>query len=331
MNTDSLRRGDIAQVRSAAEILATLDSKGMMEGLPFMPEMARLVGKRFAVVARGDKICDTIHYTGSRRLGNSVILDCARCDGGGHDGCQAECRIFWKEAWLQKVDGGQPATEPAADPGLEALLARITAVVQYSAQIDGKPESLWMCQNTEMFDATERLNTFDPRPYVNTYLNGDVPLGKFLRVAARAAVEEPLRALHLSTPFLLKGPATSTVSETLDLQPGEWVQVRSLEEIRETLTAEGRNGGMWFDREMAPYCGGTFRVRQRITRFIDEFRVRGKMVKMVKFPAVTLDGVVCTGTLCTRRWFCPREITLYWRECWLRRVDAPANPAPPAP
>lgn len=324
MAKESLRRGDLVEVRSAAEILRTLDETGRMAGLPFMPEMAKFLGQRFTVVARGDKICDTIKYTGSRRLEDSVIIDSPRCDGSSHDGCQAECRVFWKEDWLRKVEASAPRVVPLQpDPDLAALLARVTPHVQYTGELEGKSQTLWMCQNTELYSATTRLNTFDPRPYVNSYLNGNVSLGKCLQVSARAAIEEPLRALKLSKPFLLKGTATGPVSEVLDLQPGEWVQVRSLEEIAATLTPDGRNSGLWFDREMAPYCGGTFRVRQRITRFIDEFRFPGKLMKMTKNPAVTLDGVVCSGNLSPRRWFCPREITLYWRECWLRRVDGP--------
>jgi len=79
---------------------------------------------------------------------------------------------------------------------------------------------------------------------------------------------------------------------------------------------------MWFDREMMPFCGRTFRVRQRIHRFIDE-RSGGRMVELKKSDCVTLDGVVCSGDLSLRRWFCPRAIYSYWRECWLRRVEPP--------
>lgn len=324
MTGDSFRRGDLVQVRTAREILSTLDPSGRLAGLPFMPEMARYVGQTFTVVARGDKICDTMKYTGSRRLDDSVILDCPRCDGAYHDGCQAECRMFWKEQWLRRVDARSERPAPSSpDPDLPELLERLTPHVNRTTEVDGKPETLWMCQNTELYAASERLNTFDPRPYLNSYLNGNVSLSRFVKVSTRAAIEEPLRKLGVMRPFIVKGTASGPVSEKLDLQPGEWVQVRSLEEIAATLTPDGRSSGMWFDREMVPYCGGTYRVRQRITRFIDEFRHPGKMVHLVKNPAVTLEGVVCTGNLSARRWFCPREITLYWRECWLRRVPPP--------
>jgi hypothetical protein len=32
---------------------------------------------------------------------------------------------------------------------------------------------------------------------------------------------------------------------------------------------------------------------------------------------------VCSGEWSTQRWFCPRAIYPYWRECWLERVQPP--------
>src|SRR5262249_41602024 len=91
------------------------------------------------------------------------------------------------------------------------------------------------------------------------------------------------------------------------------------EEIAKTLTPDGRNRGLPFDREMLPYCGSVRRVRQRMTRFIDE--QTGKLV-VLKTDAVTLDGVVCSGEHSACRWLCPRAIYPFWREAWLERVDA---------
>jgi len=73
---------------------------------------------------------------------------------------------------------------------------------------------------------------------------------------------------------------------------------------------------------MLPYCGGTYRVRRRVTRFVDDRT--GKMLEM-KNDCVTLEGVVCSGERSLCRWFCPRQIYPYWRESWLRRVGAPAG------
>src|SRR5512133_2348873 len=101
-----LRPGDVVEVRPAAEILATLDESGAFDDMPFMPETLQYVGRRFTVSRRVEKICDTITATGgSRRVHDTVYLEDLRCDGSGHGGCQAGCRIYWKEAWLRRVDG----------------------------------------------------------------------------------------------------------------------------------------------------------------------------------------------------------------------------------
>jgi hypothetical protein len=83
-----LRPGDEVQVRSASEILATLDSDGTLDEMPFMPEMLRHVGRRYKVTRRVDKICDTVAGTGSRRMHGTVYLEDLRCDGSGHAGAR---------------------------------------------------------------------------------------------------------------------------------------------------------------------------------------------------------------------------------------------------
>src|SRR3954467_6363467 len=119
--SDALRRGDLVEVKSPAAILATLDERGMLEGLPFMPEMAALCGRRFAVDQRAERVCDTVGYTGARKPPRTVFLEAARCDGSAHDGCQAECRTLWKEAWLTRIDPDAPAAAPFLARDMQAL------------------------------------------------------------------------------------------------------------------------------------------------------------------------------------------------------------------
>jgi hypothetical protein len=331
-SADTLRRGDLVEVRSPREILATLDDRGALEDLPFMPEMAARCGMRFAVHRRAERICDTVAYSGSRTPPRTVLLADLRCDGSVHGGCQAECRLFWKEAWLRRVSVDTPPPSLPAAGDMAALLARVSSHVKLTPPGAGGHAEHWRCQNTELARASRPLRLWDPRSYVKEYTTGNVSLGRFLRVTARAAVNEPMRKLGLIPEVFLPGTSTGGPAEApLGLQPGDLVQVKTREEIAATLTASGRNRGMWFDREMAPFCGGTYRVRQRIHRFIDE-RGGGRMIVFKNSDCVTLDGVVCSGDLSLRRWFCPREIYPYWRECWLRRVDAGAVAATqPAP
>jgi hypothetical protein len=74
---------------------------------------------------------------------------------------------------------------------------------------------------------------------------------------------------------------------------------------------------MYWDAEMVPYCGGTYRVLKRVTKIVDERT--GKMQEM-KTPCIVLDTVICQSRYSGCRMFCPRSIYSYWREIWLERV-----------
>jgi hypothetical protein len=113
-----------------------------------------------------------------------------------------------------------------------------------------------------------------------------------------------------------KGERTPTA--TLGIQEGELVQIRSYQEILDTLDDEWRNRGLYFDAEMVPYTGGTFRVLTRVKRIIDE--KTGRMLDF-KNPALILDGVVCQARYAKCRKLCPRAYYLYWREIWVNRVN----------
>ncbi len=91
-----LKPGDVVEVRTAAEILATLDGDASTDAMPFMPEMLRHAGKRFTVSRRAEKICDTVSGGPPRslRMRDTVLLDDLRCDGAAHGGCQAGCLLL---------------------------------------------------------------------------------------------------------------------------------------------------------------------------------------------------------------------------------------------
>ena len=312
-----LRPGDVVEVRSAAEILATLDSDGAVESMPFMPEMARHAGRRYTVTRRVDKICDTIAATGSRRMHATVYLEDLRCDGSGHGGCQAGCKLYWKEAWLRRVDDQSGMMDGSTEAGvkLERLAEAGTRTVR---EIQGQRSEVWRCQATEAFKASAPLKTSNLPQYWRELTNGNFGLLRFIRLAARGFFIEAADRVGLfrRLPFRLPGSQTTAV-EPLDLQPGDLVQVRSPAEIAATLDENGLNRGLSFDREMLPYCGRTFRVKDRVRRIVDD--KTGRMLNISK-DCIILDGVVCSGECSTGRWFCPREIYAYWREPWLRRV-----------
>jgi hypothetical protein len=316
----SLGQGDTVVVRGAGEILATLDAEGACEGMPFMPEMVPMLGRRFAVSKRAQKVCDTIRYTGSRRLTNTVLLEDLRCDGAAHDGCQAECRLYWKEAWLRRAETHEPAGWPGTPEEIRALQERLAPHVRRAGQADGAV--LHRCQATDLLQCTTRYALWEPGQYLRELTSGNVETPRFARVLGRALVWESKRKLGVLPVVHLPGSRREPhVDPPLGLAPGDWVEVKSRDELREALTPEGRNRGLWFDWEMERYCGGRYQVRSRVTRFIDD---RTSQMVVLKTDAVTLEGVTCTGNYSSRRWFCPRAVYPYWRESWLKRVPGPA-------
>jgi hypothetical protein len=321
VNERPLRPGDVVEVRSAAEILATLGSDGAVDHLPFMPEMAQYIGRRFTVTRRVDKICDTIARTGSRRMHATVYLDDLRCDGAAHGGCQAGCLIYWKESWLRRVDDGPGKAEAntagtAATDKLEHLTQAGTRTLR---ELEGVRSEVWRCQATDAFKASIALKTSDLRQYWRELTNGNFAPIRYIGLLARGFVMEVASRLGLLKALPLQGPGVQPKpADRVDVGPGDLVQVKTPDEIAATLGADGHNRGLSFDREMLPYCGRTFRVRDRVRRIIDD--KTGRMLNIPK-DCLILEGVVCSGERSVGRWFCPRQIYPFWRDSWVRRVE----------
>jgi hypothetical protein len=293
-----------------------------------MPEMLPYLGRRFTVEARMERACDTITPGGTRRMPDTVLLDDLRCDGSAHAGCQAGCRLYWKEAWLRRVSRRAPKAKGVSD-GAYAELERLARQHTTRPAEKTAPRVVFRCQATEFVRATELVPWNDIWSLFRQFTCGNVKPVRLIRVGLRAFVTELKRKFkRLSdSPFEHRGGAKA-VPERVALKPGDVVQVRSREEIAATLDETGKNRGLWFDKEMVPFCGQTHRVLARVERFIDE--PTGEMVEL-KSDCFALEGVVCSGDLSDRRWFCPRAIYPWWRQAWLRPVDegAAAGDEPP--
>ena len=99
-----LQPGEWVEVKSAEEIRATLDWRGMARGLYFMDEMWRYCGQRFRVLKRMERLM--VERTGDMRtIKNTVLLEGTVCDGAAHQNCDATCQHLWREVWLRRVDG----------------------------------------------------------------------------------------------------------------------------------------------------------------------------------------------------------------------------------
>lgn len=345
------RAGDIVEIRSKEEILATLDRTGCVEGLPFMPEMLKFCGQRVSVRAVAHKTCETALKTyQGRRLQSAVHLDNLRCDGAAHGDCQADCTLFWKDIWLKPVSGTMPAKGAVASSDTSAPdwdEERLIAASKSQQSVDGK--DYYVCQATKLYDATKPLAWWDLRQYAYDVITGNHTLGRVFRVtwlgSLRAIVRfadsnryvwhlKPVRWIARSfsewmhrllmgrgmpTLFNTMSPLQRTPTGRLGLKPGELIRIKQKQEIEKTLDRSGKNRGLSFDpAEMAPYCGGTYRVRRSVTTLLDE--ATGERLEM-KEPCIILEDVVCKSEVSNCRLNCPREFYAFWRELWLERVD----------
>ena len=108
-STLGLSPGDSVRVKSRAEILATLDEQGRCEGLGYMSaEQDRYCGGTYEVLKRVELFFDE-RTQKMLKVKNTVLLDKVYCEPELHGdpriaGCQRMCFLFWKEAWLERVD-----------------------------------------------------------------------------------------------------------------------------------------------------------------------------------------------------------------------------------
>jgi hypothetical protein len=293
--------GEWVEVRSFAELRATLDADGALDGLPFMPEMLRYCGRRLRVSRRVEQTCVESGGVKIRRLPGVVLLEDLRCDGGAHDGCEKSCSLLWKDAWLkvpaEAGEGAPPRVESTPPGGLRTK----------------NDDETYVCQSSRLMQATRPLAKWNPRRWflglVHRGLGGTdllryalLPLGIKVRAWARLRRD--------TQPY---GQLARTPAVRLGLQPGEAVRVKTRAEIEGTLDRAGKNRGMAFTSAMLPHCNGRYVVKRRIARMIDEATGRMRTPEdTVLLESVTCDGHTIVGG-------CPRDVFHFWREAWLQR------------
>jgi hypothetical protein len=294
--------GDIVEVRGEEEIRITLDKNGTLDGLSFMSEMTRYCGRRFRVLTRVDRML--VEGIGNRSMRNTVILAGVTCDGHANEDCQRTCRILWKEDWLRRADAS------GSNPPLETpvFLSEVAGENRF-----GKALS---CQLLTLPNASRKL-PISFEDFFRQYICSQ----NFVRAGTLKHIcDVVLRANFKFERFLgrkrygaLHGKLKKTPSASWRLQPGELVQVKSKEEILETLDVRGRNRGLSVTDEMLKYCGGRFRVMKRVNQMVSE---RAKKIRKIS-NTVILEGVTCDGS---DHLDCPRRCYCLWREIWLKRV-----------
>jgi len=321
--------GDTVRIGSLQEILDTLDADGCLDGLPFMPEMAKYCGTVGTVFRCVDKIYDYGGKKDMRRMKDTVSIAGLRCDGSAHDGCQAKCYILWKTAWIKRT-GAQATSDAGRAVGqTRAVVSNMgtdrslgPTFVKDDNAVDGR----YVCQFTELVRASTRMRPSDPRLDLRPLITSNVTAMAF-GVAMLTRLFNAAQRLRGGTGFppMSQNPGTVSRRVDLNLQPGELVRVCDPEKIFDTLAQSGRNRGLWFDREMLRHCKLCYRVLGRIDKIIDD--ASGRMLQM-KTPCIVLDGVDASGEYMR---FCAQHDYPLWREAWLERTASPTHPDPSSP
>jgi hypothetical protein len=100
----------------------------------------------------------------------------------------------------------------------------------------------------------------------------------------------------------------------LNLKVGDWVEIRSKEEILETLDSNGQLDGMPFMPEMFAFCGKRFQVYKRAHKTCDTvFPVRGRRVDRTVHLEIRCDGQAHGG--------CQASCLIFWKEAWLKPLS----------
>jgi len=300
-----LRPGDLVEVKTPDEILRTLDAQGAVDHLPFMPEMVGFCGRRFRVARRVVKTCFTGTVSTMRVFESHdvVTLEGLRCSGAAHDGCQKACTIFWREAWLRKVDDAGAPSAPRLD-GEESLRSRLKT---------SRGPTTYYCQASELWKATKGLS----RGARIGKCIAEVSAGNCsaLHMVRRIAIWLFWRVRRKLVGEYARGPHHRvTPMESLDLRAGELVEVKPMEGIVQTLNETARNRGLYFSPDMRLLCGSPHRVEQRIDKLIVDGSGEMRQLRNTVF----LEGSLCSCESIALGG-CARDEFVYWREIWLRR------------
>lgn len=101
------------------------------------------------------------------------------------------------------------------------------------------------------------------------------------------------------------------------LRAGDWVEVRSKDEILRTLDKQGRLDGMPFMPQMFQYCGRRFQVYKRAHKTCDTVAIKwdypGRRVADGIHLNLRCDGKAYGG--------CQAACLIFWKEQWLKPVD----------
>ena len=276
-----------------------------------MPEMLKYCGRVLPVTQRADATCAGNGLSGAWRTRSTCGT--IRCDGSFHDGCQAACLMYWKEAWLERAEDAVPAPTRAE---LERRASRRSSRRRWSRPRaikrrrrdslslpgDGDPErppSRCACANRTV-PARAAATGSGRRSSRAWSIEAINQWQAFSRAGCRHGCRSPAAA---GIPFVhrkarrrarRRRAASSTCSPAISC--GSRASERSSpRSTRTTRTAACTSITRWRGT-----AGETRACRARVDRLIEESN--GEMIE-IKSDCILLEGVVCTADyhlFCTR-------------------------------
>lgn len=100
-----LKDGDLVRIRSREEIEATLDDWNELKGCMVMKDMWQYCGTTQRILKVIERFVDERDYRLKKGKG-LVLLQGLICSGTEDYGrCDRSCFYFWREEWLEKING----------------------------------------------------------------------------------------------------------------------------------------------------------------------------------------------------------------------------------
>jgi len=308
--------GDVVEVRSWDEIRATLDGRGTLDELPFMPEMLPMCGRRARVFRCMHRVFDYRKSRRMRHMRGAVLLVGSVCDGSRHGGCEAACHTVWKADWLRRID---PRAADARAPD-----GPVPSGAPVGAELldEGTRAPRYACQLTQLHAASVPVGEWSAVNFLRPLVSGNVKVTAFVVGWLTHLFNELQQWRHgVGFPGFANPVPVDGREADGPLAPGDAVVVRSSGEIRATLDDTLEHRGMGFESDMLKYCGHRCRVEKEVRRLIDI--VTGDM-RVLRTRAYILHGIHFSGE---RQQFNSQYEPLLWRGVWLKR-DQDGEPGP---
>jgi hypothetical protein len=114
----NLQPGELVEVRSKEEIMATLDKDQKNRGLWFDSEMLPYCGGIYRVLRRVHRIVDEKTGKLVSMKNPCIVLEGVVCKSDYHRLCPRAIYPYWRESWLKRASSVQLSTQQ--DPQLES-------------------------------------------------------------------------------------------------------------------------------------------------------------------------------------------------------------------